>query len=80
MKPDETVGAGVLVGFTVSYGILGSTSTITRDFAPGSTAGTVSGLFPGKTYLFRIQVGPDEPRFSLTASILDDRNRFVGLS
>ena len=46
---------GVLVGFTVSYGILGSTSTITRDFPPGSTSGTISGLFPGKTYLFRIQ-------------------------
>jgi len=46
---------GVLVGFTVSYGILGSTSTITRDFPAGSTQGTVSGLFPGKTYLFRIQ-------------------------
>jgi len=46
---------GVLIGFTVSYGILGSTSTITRDFPPGVTSGTISGLFPGKTYLFRIQ-------------------------
>lgn len=33
----------------------GSTSTITREFPPGSTSGTISGLFPGKTYLFRIQ-------------------------
>ncbi len=33
----------------------GSTSTITREFPPGSSSGTISGLFPGKTYLFRIQ-------------------------
>ncbi|KAI9561811.1 hypothetical protein GHT06_012772 [Daphnia sinensis] len=46
---------GVLIGFTVSYGILGSTSTVTREFPPGSSSGTISGLFPGKTYLFRIQ-------------------------
>ncbi|XP_034247190.1 tyrosine-protein phosphatase 10D isoform X1 [Thrips palmi] len=46
---------GIIRKFTITYGLEGSTHTQVRDFQPWDTHGTIKSLFPGKTYVFRIQ-------------------------
>lgn len=46
---------GVLRKFSITYGLEGSTHLLTQDFKPHEDRGTIKGLVPGKTYIFRIQ-------------------------
>ncbi|RZC39021.1 Y phosphatase and/or fn3 domain containing protein [Asbolus verrucosus] len=46
---------GVIRKFTITYGLEGSSHTFTRDFKPHEFRGVIRQLFPGKTYVFRIQ-------------------------
>nr|XP_045582718.1 tyrosine-protein phosphatase 10D-like isoform X1 [Procambarus clarkii] len=46
---------GIILGFTIKYGIKGSPSTNVRQFSPDELEGTITNLFPGQTYLFEIE-------------------------
>ncbi|KAK7873176.1 hypothetical protein R5R35_006394 [Gryllus longicercus] len=46
---------GVILKFSITYGLEGSTLTEVRDFGSQELGGTIRNLIPGKTYLFRIQ-------------------------
>ncbi|XP_055611561.1 tyrosine-protein phosphatase 10D isoform X3 [Uranotaenia lowii] len=46
---------GVIRQFTITYGLEGSQHTQPKDFKPTELRGTIKGLLPGKTYIFRIQ-------------------------
>ncbi|XP_065202052.1 tyrosine-protein phosphatase 10D-like [Planococcus citri] len=53
---------GVILKFTVIYGLEGSSHVQIKEFKPWDIQGAVKNLSPGKTYLFRIQgetkIGP----------------------
>ncbi|XP_046673294.1 tyrosine-protein phosphatase 10D isoform X3 [Homalodisca vitripennis] len=46
---------GVIRKFTITYGLDGSTHTQQKDFKAWEFSGSIKGLIPGKTYIFRIQ-------------------------
>lgn len=46
---------GIIRQFTITYGLDGSQHTQAKDFKPVELRGTIKGLLPGKTYIFRIQ-------------------------
>ncbi|KAK8744117.1 hypothetical protein OTU49_001005 [Cherax quadricarinatus] len=46
---------GILLGFTIKYGIKGSSSTIARHFRPDELEGTITNLIPGQVYVFEIE-------------------------
>lgn len=46
---------GILVGFTVSYGVKGYDITGKKEFPADTTLGIIKSLEPGKTYVFMIQ-------------------------
>ncbi|KAK8376280.1 hypothetical protein O3P69_008762 [Scylla paramamosain] len=53
LPPDEE--NGVLLGFTIKYGIKGSPNTNARNFRPEELEGTITNLTPGQTYTFEIE-------------------------
>ncbi|KAF6198980.1 hypothetical protein GE061_007003 [Apolygus lucorum] len=46
---------GVIRKFTITFGLENSMHTQSKDFKPWETSGTIRGLHPGKTYIFKIQ-------------------------
>ncbi|XP_048512259.1 tyrosine-protein phosphatase 10D isoform X3 [Athalia rosae] len=46
---------GVIVNYTITYGLEGSVHTKTQEFKANELRGTIRSLNPGMTYLFRIQ-------------------------
>nr|XP_023013330.1 tyrosine-protein phosphatase 10D isoform X2 [Leptinotarsa decemlineata] len=46
---------GVIRKFTVTYGLEGSSHTLSRNFNPTEFRGVIRQLVPGKTYVFKIQ-------------------------
>ncbi|XP_049533500.1 tyrosine-protein phosphatase 10D isoform X1 [Anopheles darlingi] len=46
---------GIIRQFTITYGLDGSQHTQVKDFRPNELRGSIKGLQPGKSYVFRIQ-------------------------
>ncbi|XP_071530896.1 tyrosine-protein phosphatase 10D-like isoform X2 [Panulirus ornatus] len=65
LPPDEQ--NGILLGFTIKYGIMGSSSTKLRHFGPLELDGIITNLIPGQTYFFEIEastkIGPGRVKY-----------------
>ncbi|XP_028520350.1 tyrosine-protein phosphatase 10D isoform X3 [Apis cerana] len=46
---------GIIIKYTITYGLDGSNHTQMQDFKPNEYRGVIKSLIPGKTYMFRIQ-------------------------